>query len=108
MQARFIHDGNAIDFFPETDVSAGSVIAFDKLVGIAKLDIPAGHVGALAVVGIYDIQKGNVAIPLGSRIYWDAAAKQAVLDAANNTPLGIAVLEAKPEDATVRARINHA
>ena len=105
MQASFIHDGKSIDFFPATDVPAGSVIVRGSLVGVTKLDIPAGRLGALAVVGVFDIGKGNTAIPLGSKVYWDDNAKQAVLTATNNAPLGIAIQDATAEDNVVRVRL---
>ncbi|MCL2305690.1 MAG: DUF2190 family protein [Planctomycetaceae bacterium] len=106
MQARFIHDGDAIDFLSVSDVPAGSVIVQGSLVGVTKLDIQAGRLGALAVVGVFDITKGNTAIPLGSRVYWDATAKQAVTTATGNSPLGIAVQEATSGDAIVRVRLS--
>jgi len=106
MQARFIHDGKAIDFFSETDIPAGSVVIKNNLVGISKLDIKANVLGALAVVGVYDVEKGNVAIPLGSNVYWDATAKKAVIVATGNTLLGVAVLDAATGDETVRVRLN--
>jgi len=105
MHARFIHDGKSIDFLSVTDVPAGSVIVLGSLVGVTKLDIQADRLGALAVVGVYDVAKGNVAIPLGSRVYWDATAKQAVLTATGNAPLGVAVQEAIADDAVVRVRL---
>jgi len=105
MQAHFIHDGKSIDFLSESDVPAGSVIVQGSLVGVTKLDVKAGRLGALAVVGVFDIEKGTVAIPLGSKVYWDATAKQAVLTATGNAPLGIAVQEADAADAIVRIRL---
>ena len=105
MYARFIHDGKSIDFLSATDVPAGSVIVQGSLVGVTKLDIQADRLGALAVVGVFDVVKGNTAIPLGSRVYWDAAIKQAVLTATGNAPLGIAVSEAITDDPTVRVRL---
>ena len=105
MQARFKHDGKAIDFFPVTDVPAGSVIVQGSLVGITKLDISAGRLGALHVVGVYEVVKSNVAIPLGSKVYWNDTTKLAVLDATGNTQLGIAVLDAAVNDAVVLVRI---
>ena len=105
MQARFKHDGKAIDFFPVTDVPAGSVIVQGSLVGITKLDIPAGRLGALHVVGVYEVVKSNVAIPLGSKVYWNNTTKLAVLDATGNAQLGIAVLDAAVNDAVVLVRI---
>ena len=44
-------------------------------------------------------------MPLGSRVYWDNTAKQAVLDATGNAPLGIAVLDAAAGDEIVLVRI---
>ena len=105
MQARFIHDGKSIDFFPDTTIPAGSVIVLGSLVGVTKLDIPAGQLGAVHVVGVYDIVKGNVAIPLGSKVYWDASNKQAVLTSTGNTLLGVAVVAAIAEDTLVRVRL---
>ena len=105
MQARFIHDGKSIDFFPDTNIPAGSVIVLGSLVGVTKLDLPAGQIGAIHVVGVYDIVKGNVAIPLGSKVYWDAAAQQAVLTSTGNTLLGAAVAAAVAEDSLVRVRL---
>ena len=105
MYARFKHDGKAIDFFPATDVPAGSVIVQGSLTGITKLDIPAGRPGALHVTGVFEVVKSNVAIPLGSRVYWDDTAKQAVLTASGNAELGIAVLDAAAGDEIVLVRI---
>jgi predicted RecA/RadA family phage recombinase len=105
MHARFIYDGKTIDFLSATDVPAGSVIVQGSLVGVTKLDVQAGHLGALAVVGVFDIVKGNTAIPLGSKVYWDATAKQTVLTATGNAPLGIAVQEATADDTVVRVRL---
>ena len=45
------------------------------------------------------------AMPLGSRVYWDNTAKQAVLDATGNALLGIAVLDAAAGDEIVLVRI---
>jgi len=106
MIARFVHDGKAIDFLSETDIPAGSVVVKNNLVGITKLDIKANVLGALAVVGVYDVEKGNVAIPLGSNVYWDTAAKKAVITATGNALLGVAILDAATGDETVRVRLN--
>ena len=105
MHARFIHDGKSVDFFPATDVPAGSVIVQGSLVGVTKLELQAGRLGALAVVGVFDVAKGNTAIPLGSKVYWDATAKQTVLTATGNALLGVAVQEAVADDTVVRVRL---
>jgi len=43
--ATFIHDGNAIDYTPGSDVSAGDVVVQGELVGVTKRDIPANTLG---------------------------------------------------------------
>jgi predicted RecA/RadA family phage recombinase len=105
MEALFIHDGKAIDFLSSTAIPAGTVIVRGALVGITKLDVEANRLGALHVVGVYDVVKADEAIPLGSKVYWDATAKKAVLAAGTNPLLGIAVLDAAASDATVRVRL---
>ncbi len=57
--AQFIHDGDAIDHVPASDVAAGDVVVRGDLVAIAKLDIPAGTLGALAVTGVFDVAKAS-------------------------------------------------
>ena len=105
MQARFLHDGKAIDFLSNVDIPAGTVIVRDALVGITKLDVEANRLGALHVVGVFDVAKAAVAIPLGSKVYWDDTAKNACLTATNNTLLGVAVSDAVAGDAVVKVRI---
>jgi predicted RecA/RadA family phage recombinase len=108
--ARFIQNGNSIDYTPGADVSAGDVIVQGDLVGIAKLDIAAGALGALAVTGVFDVTKAtgtSTAITAGTRLYWDAADGVAKADdeSGANKYLGKAVAAAADADATVRVRL---
>jgi predicted RecA/RadA family phage recombinase len=105
MQARFIHDGKAIDFLTDTDIAAGTVVVQGSLVGVTKVDIPAGSLGTIHLVGVYDVEKSNVAIPIGSKVYWDNTAKKATLNATGNTQLGIAIIAATAEDSIVRIKL---
>jgi predicted RecA/RadA family phage recombinase len=105
MQARFLHDGKAIDYFPATDILAGSVVIIGELIGVAKMDIVAGHLGAVHVSGVYDVTKGATEIPLGSKVYWDDVAKQATITAGTNKLLGISVRLALAESESVYVRI---
>ena len=76
--ATFIHDGNAIDYTPSTDTPAGSVVVQSDLIGVAKLDIAANTLGALAVTGVYrlpkitDLADEQFAVQNGDKIYWSA------------------------------------
>jgi len=110
MTARFIHDGNTIDYTPGADVNAGDVIVQGDLVGITKLDIAAGALGALAVTGVFDVPKATgvgSAIGAGMKVYWDEAESVAKTDdeAGANKYLGKTVLLAGDDDATARVRL---
>lgn len=75
--AKYIYAGQTLDHTPETDVAAGDVVVIGSLVGIAKLDIAAGTLGALALTGVYDVKKGADAFEAGGPVYWDETKKQA-------------------------------
>jgi len=106
MIARFVQKGNAIDYRPSAAVAAGDVIVQGNLVGIARLDIPADTLGALAVVGVYEIAKASGAITVGAVLYWNAANKNVTTTATNNTYIGKAVTAAASGDATVCVLLN--
>jgi len=60
MDARYVQRGDAIDHTPVADVAAGDLIVLaEKLVGVAKLDIKAGELGALALTGVYETTKAS-------------------------------------------------
>jgi len=107
--AQFIHDGDSIDYTPTiADVAAGDVIVQGDLVGIAKRDIPAGTLGALAVTGVFDVPKASgvgTAIVAGAEVYWDAVNKRVTTTADGHEYLGKTVRAAADADATVRVRL---
>jgi len=110
-QAQFIHDGDAIDYTPSTDVAAGDVVVEADLVGVAKRDIAADALGALAVTGVFDVAKeagGGVTFAIGDKAYWDDANDVAVTGDGGgaNKLLGHAVAAAVDGDVTVRIRLS--
>ena len=54
MPVIFVHEGAAIDYTPVVAVPAGTVVVQGDLVGVTRLDIPAGRLGALAVEGVFE------------------------------------------------------
>lgn len=105
--ARFIQEGDSIDYVPQSTVTAGDVIVQGNLIGVAKRDIPASSLGALAVSGVFDFPKatGNgTAITAGAIVYWDVADAVAKTDdeSGANKPLGKTARAAADGDATVR------
>ena len=109
--AQFIQDGKSIDYTPGADVSAGDVVVQGDLVGIAKLDIAANALGALAVTGVFDLPKATVggsAIAAGATVYWDEGDSVAKTDAeaGANKLLGKTIAAAGDDDTTVRVRLS--
>ena len=104
-QAVFRHEGNSIDYTPAADVAAGNVVVIGELVGVAKLDIKANVLGALAVTGVFDFAKATgvgTAITAGANCYWDDTNNVATTTAAGNKLIGKCVKDAVDADATVR------
>jgi len=109
--AQFIHDGKSIDHTPGSAVNAGDVVVQGELVGVAKLDIAAAALGALAVEGVFDFPKatgGGTAITAGANVYWDVADTEAKTDdeSAANKLIGKVVKAAADADTTVRVRLS--
>ena len=107
MSAKYIQTGDAVDYTPGADVGAGDVVVQGDLVGVAKLDILTGKLGALALTGLFDFPKAtgeSTAIAAGARCYWDAAEGVAKGDAETgaNKLVGKAVKAAADADAVVR------
>jgi len=108
--ATYVHEGKSIDYTPGADVSAGDVVVQGDLIGIAKLDIAADTLGALAVTGVFDVSKTagvGEAIEAGAKVYWDVADGIAKTDseAGANKYLGKTVAAAGDDDETVRVRL---
>lgn len=107
--ANFVQEGHTIDYTPAADVAAGDVVVQGDLVGIAKLDIPANTLGALAVTGVFDIAKvAATAITAGAIAYWDAGNKVATntSNSGANKQLGKFIRAAAAADATARVRLS--
>lgn len=106
-QAFFVHDGFSIDYMPGAAVAAGEVVVQGDLVGVAKLDIPGGVLGALAVSGVFDFAKaGGVAYTVGQILYWDDAGNVVTATASGNKLLGKVVRAAASADVAVRLRLS--
>ena len=107
--ATFRHDGAAVDYTPDAAVTAGDVVVQGELVGVAKSDIAASALGALAVEGVFDFAKDTgsaSAITAGSLCYWDAGNEVATTTASTHKLIGKAVEAAAAADATVRIKLD--
>ena len=106
MKARYVQRGESIDFTPTADVAAGDIVKLGNLVGVAKLDIRAGELGALALCGVYEIATNGTAIEAGAVVSVDpATGKVCAEGAAGSVKFGHAVAAAAAADALVHVRL---
>ena len=106
MKARYVQRGESIDFTPESDVAAGDIVRLGALVGVAKLDVKAGELGALALVGVYEIATGGTAVEAGKPVYVNPATGKACAQGTEGAvAFGHAVAAAAATDAFVHVRL---
>ena len=115
MEAKYLHEGKAVDYTPSVDIPAGTVVAIFELIGITHRDIAAGQLGALSVQGVYEVVKAagaGKAITEGMKVYWDAANKVVTAAQYGGDPpvtlpyMGKALNAAGDNDATVIVRLD--
>ena len=105
MHARFVQDGVYIDYTPNTNVAAGTIVVQGDLVGVAIRPIPANTLGALAVAGVFDVRKATATVfNVGARVFWDATNGLAVTTDGGgaNKYIGKAIRAAASGTTTVR------
>ena len=100
MKATYVQRGEYIDIVPENDVSAGDIVVRGRLVGVSKLDIKAGELGAVATTGVYDVAKGGDAFAAGDKVYWSESEGKAATE--GGILLGLCVQDAEDSSPTVR------
>ena len=105
MSARYIQKGESIDYRPENDVKAFTIVPFPGFVGIPRLDIRAGELGALAVTGVFESPKAAEAIDVGEAVYYDAANDVATKEQ-TDIYLGVAVYNAQASSESVYYLLN--
>ena len=110
-QATFIQEGHAIDYTPGADVAPGDVVVQSDLIGVAKREIKANELGALAVAGVFDVAKeGGTAVTfaVGDKVYWDDGNDFAVATDGGgaNKLMGHAVVAAADAETIVRVRMS--
>lgn len=107
--AVFRHEGDMIDYTPASDVAAGDVVVQGSLLGVAKTDIKANTLGALAVEGVFDFVKATgtgTGISVGTAVFWNATNKVATTEMSGNTMIGMCVRTATDNDLWVRVKLS--
>ena len=105
MMAVFVQRGESVDFTPSRDVDAGEVLVFGGLPGVVKTHVKAGALGALALTGVYDVEKDAVAVSAGDRLFWDGGRRLATT-AAGGAFLGLAAANSPASSPRARVILN--
>ena len=107
MDAKSVQRGDSVDFTPSEDVAAGDVVIKSKLVGIAKLDIKAHELGALALEGVFEMPKSTgTAFGFGTTVAWNPTTRKVVSAATSSDfKIGHVVAQAGGADTTVLVRL---
>ena len=106
MKARYIQRGDSIDYTSTSDIAAGDIVKVGSLVGVAKLDIKAGELGTLALVGVYELEGNGTAIEAGAVVSVDPTTGKVCADGASGAvKFGHAVQSAAATDASVLVRL---
>ena len=106
MKAVFVQRGESVDFTPSRDVAAGEVLVFGGLPGVVKTATKAGSLGALALAGVYDVEKDGLAVAAGDRLFWDGTRKLATPAAADGVFLGLAAASSPASAPRARVILN--
>lgn len=101
----FVQDGKTMPHTPGSDVLGGAVIVIGEKVTVAKVDIPANTLGAVATTGTFDWKKDETtAFAVGVKIFWDEADQEATEaeDTGTNKLIGYTTVAALAADVNVR------
>lgn len=105
MKARFVQEGKYIDYTASSDIAAGDVVVIGGIVGVANGAIATGTTGAVAVYGVYEVEKDSNAITAGATVYWNSENGKASASSSGNTAMGKAVAAAGDSDTFVRVKL---
>ena len=103
--AVYIQRGEALDYQNTTEalIPAGTVVLLGKRIGVAGGDIHPGEVGALHMVGVFEIpKKASVELAAGDNVVFTDADG---IDKASTDVMGYAVEAAAAADETVKVRL---
>ena len=103
---KYIQPGESIDYMNTgEDLKAGQVVKLSDRCGIAMTDIAKNTVGAVAVVGVFELPKEPAkTFDVGAAAYYkdDVGITS---DKSGNTAIGFAVEKANATDSTVKVKI---
>ncbi|MFD1328289.1 DUF2190 family protein [Mycoplana ramosa] len=103
----FIQPGKSIDISaPAGGVTSGLIVVIGSLVGVTAAAALEGEAVSISTEGVFELPKVSaLAIAVGDKVYWDAAAKVVTKTTTGNTLVGIAVEAAANPSPTVKLKL---
>lgn len=109
MAANKVQDGNIIDYTNATgaDIASGDLVVIGTRVGVALVDIANTASGAVAMEGVFEVDKeASLAVGQGDLLYADATSGELDKTSTDQTQAGYAFAAAKAADGTVQVKLN--
>lgn len=89
--ANYVQKGENLDYIPESNVTAGTVVVLGDRIGIVGADIAAGETGSVIVSGVFELDKsGSNAIAMGQTVYFDGTGITDAADDGEESPTAYA------------------
>lgn len=103
---KYVQRGETIDYTNASAnaIAAGEVVSLTTRIGIASTNIPVGSIGALNVIGVYDIPAlGTEALTVGQAVHFKDGKVQAT--ATDAVPAGWVIAPKATAGTVARVKI---
>jgi predicted RecA/RadA family phage recombinase len=103
----FVQKGETVTLTAPANVNSGDVVIVGSIIGVASISASSGSDVEVVTRGIFDLPKLTpLAIAQGTKVYWDATAKNVTNISTGNSLLGAATIAALSAATIARVRLN--
>lgn len=108
MYAEYVKPGESLNYVNPTDdmIEPGAVIVLGSKIGIAACRIEPGELGAVATVGAWMMAKGNEAVSMGDKLYYNAESDTVTTTESGAVYAGFAAEDSDAENDVVLVALN--
>jgi len=108
MATNYLQQGDVLDYLNDSEesIASGEVVLVGKRLSVALTDIAPGVVGAIQMVGVFNLPKAAEVISIGTPLYWKASQQQLTKTATGNILVGFAYANTTAADKTTAIKIN--
>jgi predicted RecA/RadA family phage recombinase len=101
MSARFVQDGEFLDYTPGGAVDAGVPVVFGDRVFVTPRALAANELGSVQTRGVWFLTKhAGEAWAMGAKLYWDNGNSRVTTTASSHKVIGYAAQAALSADTT--------